>query len=178
MAGFRVQTFNGVRPRDGAPLILACDKKEGLTLLSIRGSNRKVELKCDPTSAGLHKIDDGPRSNWTGRALGTWEVDVHHRGGVTSFRMRSKNDALALIFWIEKREKRRPKVVVEPVGRPSPSVEKGTSAISSVSSAEEYRAYLANLCYRLSYLRGRQAVWEVDAELSAIVEEIQGVLGR
>lgn len=178
MAGFRVEAFNGVRPRNGASLLLVCDKRKGLTLLSIRGPKNKEETVVDPVSARLHKIDNGPRSSWTGRQLGTWEVDVRHRGGVTSFRMRSKGDALALISWIEKREKRRAKSKSNPAEQVPAAASGGVCEMQTVSSAEEYRAYLANICYRLSYLRGRQSVQEVDDGLSAIVEEMQGVLGR
>lgn len=178
MPSFRIKAFNGVRPYDGVPLLLVCDKKKGLTLLSIRRPRNKEELTIDPVRARLHKIADTPFSDLTGRPLGTWEVDVYDKVGPTSFRMRSKNDALALISWIEKREKRRTKREAEPADQSSIEVRKGVCSPSPAADAEQYRAYLANLCYRLSYLRGRQSVQEVDDELSAIVEEIQGVLGR
>ena len=176
MPAFRIQAFNGVRPYDGAPLLLVCDKEKGLTLFSIRGFKNKEELNRDPTGAALHKIADTPFSDLTGRPLGTWEVNVRHKGGVTSFRMRNKADALGLISWIEKRERRRAKGKPGAAEQAQAAAGGGPCAMKAITSADEHRAYLANLCYRLSYLRGRQSVREVDAELSAIVDEIQGVL--
>lgn len=176
MASFKIEGFHRMRPRDGAPLFLTCDKKESLILHSVRGFNKKKEeLRCDPTQAFLHKIDDGPRSSLTGRRVGTWEVDVLHKGGVTPFRMRNQGDALALISWIEKREKNRPRPAEAAV--PPPATSANSFTPNACSSEAEYRAYLTNLCYRLSYLRGRQTAQEVDAELTAIVEELQGALG-
>ena len=177
MSRLRVTAWNGTRPRDGAPLVLILDKKKGLTLISVRGSDRKVEKVIDPVSAKLHKIADGPRSNLTGRALGTWEVDVYGEPGFASFRMTGKYAALGLISWIEKREKKRANERQILAADDLSAANGGTCAKQAVSSVEDYRAYLANLCYRLSYLRGRQSVQEVDAELSAIVEELQVGLG-
>ena len=177
MAGYRIQAFNGVRPRDGAPLMLVCDKKKGITVLSIRSSGNKEELSCDPRSACLHKICDGPRSRWTGRALGTWEVDVSYEGGTASFRMKSKAHATGLISWIEKREKKRAKSVAGLGGEACLNTRSWGCVPGDGADVEQYRAYLANLGYRIGYLRGKESVEEVDLELGALVSEIQAVLG-
>lgn len=169
---YPITAFDGKRPYDGSPMRLMCKKDEGLTLVKIAGGKLETILKLDPDEAGLHKIGHGQFNAWTGRHHGEWEVDV--RGDkCTSFRMKNKGHALALISWVEKYAKRKakqahPALVAEPTAN--------SSMPSILSDNDQHRAYLANLCYRLGYLKGRTTVDEVDRELDLIVQELRSLL--
>ncbi len=169
---YPVSAFDGKRPYDGSPMRLMCKKNEGLTLVKITRGKPETLLELDPTNARLHKIGHGQLNFWTGRHHGGWEVDV--RGNRhASFHMKNKSHALALISWVEKYAKRKAK-------QAQPEDAEGSEARNNkpatLSSVEDHRAYLANLCYRLGYLKDRSTVEEVDRELDLIVREIQSVL--
>lgn len=169
---YPITAFDGKRPYDGSPMRLMCKKSEGLTLVKVAGGKLETILKLDPDEAGLHKIGHGQLNFWTGRHHGEWEVDV--RGDrYASFRMKNKSQALALISWVKKYAKRKAKQT------PSALTEKPTTSSNTpiaLSGDDQHRAYLANLCYRLGYLKGRETVEEVDRELDLLVQELRSVL--
>lgn len=99
---FAVDCVDGRTPSDGAPLMLACGKRGGLTLVELRGSSKVPVRRIDPTEATVRKSGEGPFNAWTGRRRGLWDVCVYDSGGVVRFRMRNKGDALSLKRWVDK----------------------------------------------------------------------------
>lgn len=174
---FVVKAVNGKVLWNDPVLLLRCEGDKGLTLIARRFSGFKstdeVVLTADPRQARFFRGGEGPRNALTGGHPGVWDVHVlADDGSINAFRMRNQGDARALCRWIED-------YAAHTLPRPCAQIHSGALAEPSpvaLGDAEQYRVYLANLCYRLSYLRGRQTVQEVDAEISAIVEEIQGTL--
>ena len=99
---FTVRSINGTAPSDGSPLMLKCDKRDGLTLFEVRGFSKTPIRRIDPESAAVFKVGEGRFNAWTGKRHGLWDACVRHADGATTFRMKSKGDALALKAWVEK----------------------------------------------------------------------------
>lgn len=175
---FVVKAVNGKILWNDPVLMLDCEAGKGLTLTARRfsgfRSTDEVVLAVEPKQARFYRVGEGPRSAWTGGHPGVWDVHVLGcDGSVNAFRMKHQGDARALCKWVEEYAAAR---AARTCAQPSAGEQIGSSS-DIPDSVEEYRACLANLCYRLSYLRGRETVQEVDAELSAIVGEMQSFIG-
>lgn len=180
-SNFAVKSVNGSVLWNNPALMLRCDPEKGITLVARRleGFRTKEEpvLRIDPDEARYFRVGDGPRSAWTGGHPGVWDAQIYSDdGGATVFRMNNGHEAAALCKWVERyaRRKAERRLFELPVCE---QLDERLAKLSADARAEQYRAYLANLCYRLSYLRGRETVEEVDCELAAIVSEMQAVLG-
>ena len=104
---FTVKSVGGKVPYDGATLLLVCDKDKGLALYECRGFRKMLACEYEPVGAGVHKVGHGDMNFLTGGYPGTWDVNVWDCGGVTSFRMRNKDDAIMLERWIAKYTERK-----------------------------------------------------------------------
>ena len=98
---YRIEGEGGMVPDDDAVLMLRCSKRDGLTLQKVRGFAKEDVRSIDPMDARVVKTGHGRYSAWRGRHLGSWDVWVGHRGGVTTLHMKSKGDAYGLAKWIE-----------------------------------------------------------------------------
>lgn len=96
--GFMIEDYGfGDEPR-----MVWCSKNDGVFVCVVRGFRRVLVERLHVLGAEVRKVGHGNRNFITGKHHGEWDVAIHHRGGLSTFRMRNEGEARHLKKWIDK----------------------------------------------------------------------------